>query len=166
MGFAKSKFHGDVGESFVLSFLESLGFEASKNSDLTTRSDYDIICKMGRKTCTIEVKFDKMAAKTNNVAIEVFNPKSNKESGINITKADLWFHLIPDGNNITCWFNKTSNIIDFISSNKPNRVVDFSGDGNATIYLYPIDDILNKILFRLENLSLTNAKKKIKEVLE
>lgn len=166
MGFHKSRIHGDTGENFVISLLKSVNIIAEKNSDLTTASKYDISCQMGRKKFTAEVKFDRMAEKTDNIAIEIFNPKSNKHSGINVTEADLWFHLIPDGNNITCWFNKTSVIQDFIEQNTPKKIVELAGDGNATILLYSMSDTLNKILFRLENLDTKQALKLIKEVLK
>lgn len=166
MGFHKSKTHGDTGENFVIALLQSLNISADKNSDLTIASKYDILCKMGHKKFTAEVKFDRMAEKTENIAIEIFNPKSNKHSGINITEADIWFHLIPDGSNITCWFNKTSTIQKFIEENKPKKTVELAGDGNATILLYSMNDTLDKILFRLENLESKQALKLLKEVLK
>jgi hypothetical protein len=166
LGFHKSRAHGDAGENFVISLLKSINITAEKNSDLTIASKYDIACQMGRKKFTGEVKFDRMAEKTDNIAIEIFNPKSNKHSGINITEADLWFHLIPDGDNITCWFNKTSAILKFIGEHAPKKTVELAGDQNATILLYSMNDTLDKVLFRLENLEPKQALKLVKEVLK
>lgn len=166
MGFRKSKRIGDEGESFLIRYLERLEIVAEKNLDLTNAHKYDIMCRMGRQFFTGEVKFDKMAVETGNIAIEVFNTRSQTASGITSTEADLWFHLVLDGNNITCWFNKTSVVLDFINNTRPKRVVERAGDGNAKILLYSIEDILGSVLLRLENLEIPKAKRLIKEVLK
>ena len=42
----------------------------------------------------VEVKNDLYAAKSGNIAIEVYNPHSNKKSGLSITKITLFYNAI------------------------------------------------------------------------
>ena len=106
-----------------------------------------------------------MSEKTSNVAIEVHNPKSDKPSGLYVTEADIWFHLIPDGNNITCWINSVSNLKKFVETIEPKKIIEVGGDQNSRMLLYQIDDILSHGLIRLENLNKKDAIKLIKDTL-
>lgn len=165
MGFTKSLRQGTFGETFVTEFLNSLSFSVERNSDLTNLSKYDIICKAGKISFTGEIKYDLMSSKTNNVAIEIHNPKSDKPSGLYATEADIWFHLIPDGSNTTCWINSVINLKKYIDENKPKKIIELGGDNNSKLLLYAFEDILDIGLLRIENLNKTQAKKIIKECL-
>jgi hypothetical protein len=60
-------------------------------------SDYDIMFmregENGKVKLTLEVKADLLAYKTGNMCVE-FETRANGASGINITKAMRWIHII------------------------------------------------------------------------
>ena len=84
----------EFGEYYEMKLLEHLDYDLSVKKDGNFK-DYDIeIYKDNIKT-TYEVKADRMAYNTNNIAIEY--ECFNKPSGISTTKADYWaiFEIIP-----------------------------------------------------------------------
>lgn len=133
--------YGKEAENFVKAVLESVGIECKLNTG-TQLSKYDLKCKLGGKWITIEVKYDMMAAKTGNWAIEYYNTRSKKPSGISVTEAILWAHVVLDGDNKTLWMIKTKNLKKFIDNNTPSRKLENVGDGNSAIYLYKEDNIM------------------------
>lgn len=121
-----------------------MGFQCETNNDHSKRSEYDLILvDIG----TIEIKNDLYAAKSGNVAIEYFNPKTNQPSGIDITTSDIWCHIIDD----KIYVVKTSILKEFIKTEKPKRIVEKAGDGNANLKLYKIEHIMT-ILTPIENI--------------
>ncbi len=111
-----------------------MGFKCEWNEDTKKRSDYDLIIV---DTATVEIKNDLYAGKSGNVAIEYHNPKSDKPSGINITKSDIWCHII-DGE---IFVVKTNTLKMFMECEKPLRTIKKAGDGNANLKLYTIEHI-------------------------
>src|SRR5690606_11840147 len=85
-----------------------------------------------------EVKNDVYSAKSGNVAIEVFNTRQNKASGLTCTKADLWFHVISN----VVYVTTVEELKKFTNEVKPLRTIGSGGDGNAMLMLYKIEDIL------------------------
>ena len=166
LGFVNSLRHGDRGEQFVISLLTDLNFSPEKDSDLTNPARHDILCRVAKKKVSIEVKYDIMSEKTGNIAIEVWNPKADKPSGLTASTSDLWFHLVPDGTNITCWIAKTSDLVRYTKEVTPKRVVEICGDNNSTILLYSNEVVLGTVLQRLENLERNKAIKLIKDLLK
>lgn len=154
MGFYKSNIYGVSGEKFVLGLLKKYGYNASINTVKENRSFYDIIVQISpRKQIFIECKFDIMCQQTGNLCFEYFNPKANKDSGINITKAQIWSHTILDEGNPTVWFTRTDVLKDFIKNTKPFKTIKKGGDGNASLYLYKHETILPVIFKQVENLA-------------
>jgi len=143
---------GNKGEQAVINFFTQNGIEAVKDEDKTKRYDHDILCKLGKTKFTCEVKFDAMAAKTGNVAIEHHNSKKDEPSGIEITKADIWIHLLKDDNNITIWATNVKTLKDFVKNNEPFKKTTKSGDNNANLMLYKLEAIL-PIFIQLDNIS-------------
>ena len=56
-------------------------------------SAFDLVSSSGNSA--IEIKLDRMAMKTNNVFVETKDILYNKPSGVSITKANLWLHVVP-----------------------------------------------------------------------
>lgn len=162
MSILRSFATGDRGEKKVISVLSSVGITAVKNEDKDTRADYDLMCEYEEKKFTAEVKYDVMSEKTGNVAFEYFNSKSNKPSGIYGTKADLWFHLLPDGSNIVVCVCKVKKIRDFCRDIAPLKNLKGVGDNNADIMLYTVDTVLEQLFDRLDNISNEQVLKIIK----
>jgi hypothetical protein len=128
---------GKSGELLVKGELEKQGFICELNTDKSIKSDFDL--EITKPKITIEVKNDLYATKSGNIAIEYYNPKSDKASGIAITKSDIWCHII-DGK---IFVIKTPTLKEFIKNNSPKKTIKKAGDGNASIYLYAIDDIID-----------------------
>ena len=91
---------------------------------------------------------DLHAKKSGNIAIEIYNPKAKKKSGISITKSDLWAHIAMG----EVWIAKTEAIKDYISNNEGKKIP-YAGDGNATILLYKARKIFNSCFSRIDNIS-------------
>jgi hypothetical protein len=109
---------------------------------------------------TTEVKYDVMASKTGNVAIEIRNTKQNKPSGIAGTRADLWCHTLED----EVWLGNVNEIRLYIAQNKPERTIKNAGDGNATVLLYKKDDI-RKVFVRIDKLNPLELREAIQDLL-
>ncbi len=84
------------------------------------------------------------------MAIEIENPVSGKLTGLNVTTADLWFTLIKDSENWTIFATRTEHLRDYVKKNVGRRI-ERVGDGNSTILLYPLDNILG-IFKRIDDL--------------
>lgn len=152
---------GREGEDKVIHILKSIGIESGYNDNKKTLKYWDIECSGKNQEFKVEVKNDLMAETTGNLAIEVCNPRSGKESGISVTKSDIWVHIIGQ----ELWACNTNKLKDFVSNNKPDREIKYAGDGNATIYLYEASKILEKMFTRLENLSKNELQTAIKKLL-
>lgn len=148
---------GDKGEQLVKQTLENLGFECEFNKDKKIRQDYDLLIK---PDITVEIKNDIYSKRSGNVAIEYFNSKSKKPSGIAATKAQFWCHIISEIPYI-CTVDSLKN---FIATEKPKRTLTNVGDGNADILLFSIEHIVT-ILTPLENFkSIWKQKKTQKKI--
>lgn len=127
---------GDKGEKQVSDELAELGYSVVLNDDESKRYDYDI--KITNIDKTAEVKNDVFSAQSGNIALEYFNSKINKPSGVTVTKADFWCHIIKG----KVYVATVQKLKEFIAQHKPKRTVKFAGDNNADIYLYSIQDAM------------------------
>ncbi len=100
---------------------------------------WDFKAKLQEKIFLAESKFDIRSAETGNIAIEFFNSKIGKPSGISSTISDVWFYLLPD---MTKWFASVLTIKQFLVDVKPLRTVYGGGDNNSDMVLYKKEDIL------------------------
>ena len=133
---------GNIAEQLLIQKLEEFNIQAFKNEDKSKRSYFDIFADIGGLNTTFEVKYDLMAAKTGNIAIEFFNSKSKKPSGIGITEADYWVHVLKIDNVNTIFICTVAELKEFIKSTKPKRIVYGGGDNNADILLFEIDRMI------------------------
>lgn len=162
MGFGRSNAVGKVGENCLIEHFTYCGYKCEL-VPFEQRSDYDIKVQISpRKTVTVEVKFDRMAQRTRNLAIEYYNPKSNCDSGLSSTKADLWCHVILDDNHKTLWITTVEQLKAFVLVNEPKKKVSAGGDSNADLYLYDDKFILSKVFHRLDTLDCKQTQKLIK----
>ena len=140
---------GKQGEDGFIKILKKGKLKASSNNDKKTRSHYDIKAELDGQEFTAEVKNDLYAAKSGNIAIEVFNPYSNKKSGLSITKSDLWVHIVDS----KYWVARTKELKSFVKKTPPFKTFDRAGDGNANIKLYRMDTILPEVFHRIDHLT-------------
>jgi len=150
MGFVSDKIKGENAEDSVGKIL-SHHWDVHKASDLKKGRFYDWDLSVeqketGYEVFTVEVKYDEMQAKTGNIAIEIYNSKSGKPSGLTATKANLWCHVLQD----STWITSVEKLKEFCEDTPPFKSFNSVGDGNASILLYKTEDIL-KIFERIDN---------------
>lgn len=147
---------GKEGEQLVIDKLTAAGFICKLAPERSI--EYDIHCCLEPKEFTIEVKFDLMASKTGNVAVEYWNSKSNKPSGVTATKANLWCHIIGDKEK-EIWITKTDELRSLIQTVPPLKIIQSGGNKNSDMMIYTkdafckkfkrIDQLTNIEVFRL-----------------
>lgn len=151
---------GKEGEKMALHQFTRCGATGGLNDDKETRYEYDIYFELNEKKWTVEVKYDQMANKTGNIAVETFNPKLGKTSGIARTKADLWMHILSESE---VYLARVEDLKKFISENEPDKIIDRGGDKNAKLYIYA-KKFITKIAFKnIATLSNKQLKKFLKE---
>jgi len=138
---------GGKAEALVCELFTQAGFDTVQ--DQAARSDWDVASEYGQGYIYTEVKFDEYENKSGNVAIEVFNPRLGKPSGITATKAFFWAHVLAGG---VIWVTPVSKLKTYLDNHAPGRIIDVGGDKNATLWLYPSDAILPDAFTRVDNL--------------
>lgn len=136
----KAMNEGNVGEAVVITLLTKLGVFAVKNDNYDLRYDYDLLCRYEDREFTIEVKWDKYAGRSRNLAVETHNTRSDKPSGIMVTCADLWVQIVGTEKDVN--IVNTQKLKNFIRDETPHRIIESGGDANARLYLYKFDHIL------------------------
>jgi hypothetical protein len=155
---------GTTGEKIVAKVMRDSDIECEKESDHEKRYDHDLNCKIGRKKFTVEVKYDAMAQKTGNIAIEHHNCKKDEPSGIARTTATIWAHVVLDQGFPTVWIANTKKLRVWIENNKPFKEIYAGGDDNACLWLYRDTDILYEAFHRIDNLDKEKATKLIRSL--
>ena len=144
--------HGKRGENLVKKTLE----QAFKVKLATKKNlHWDLEIQHNRKEYRFEVKNDVKSKNTGNLAIEYWNTKLNKASGIGATTADFWVVVLEledeNWNPVEqAWITKTEDLRNYIHEKPPVRDVK-GGDNNSAMKLYRKDDILS-IFKRMDNL--------------
>ena len=137
---------GKEGEQKVISLLNRDWLRAWLNESKEDRLYYDIIASNGLAEFTIEVKNDLYAIRSGNIAIEFFNTKQAKPSGLTATRADLWIQIV--GQEI--WCANVENLRKFVTSTPPFKIISNGGDSNAALYLYKKDVIFADVFKRVD----------------
>ena len=137
-------FHkGKLGESIVFDLLEKAGFSCVYNAEKNYK--YDILAYLNDDiSYKIEVKNDEYSLQSGNVAIENWNTKKDKKSGLTSTNADIWCHIIDKP-----YFTSVKRLKSFCKDNKPFKKVERGGDKNARLLIYKIEKI-KPIFYSLE----------------
>lgn len=153
MSFKDSLKAGKKGEQIVCEFLTSKNilFSLNTSNKLKELTGWDVKLTLNEEEITIEVKFDLMASKTGNMAIEFYNSKLCKPSGIAATRAKLWA-VVLNGEAFIC---SVARLKAFLKDNKPLKNISSGGDNNASLYIYKLKNILP--IFRLLNSDVTEA---------
>lgn len=117
------------------------GMGRCKSHDLTLDPDGDPV--------KIEVKYDRMAHKTGNHAVELYTKYKGSEtihpSGLSATESDVYvfgFEGLPG-----VYGMDTGKLKRLVEEKKYFRIVDHTGDGNATIALFKLDWFLQQCEF-------------------
>ena len=125
---------GRQGEELVCKMFIENTLECYYNKDKTKLSFFDLETVVDDRVLLLEVKNDKRAFDTGNLAIEVRNVLQDKPSGLTITKADIWVVIL--GKDV--YMTKTQDLKNFVENNKPMKTY----RSNVLIYIYPKTEIL------------------------
>ena len=139
---------GGQAEELVCKFLIAAGFPS--HVDKTAGSKWDIKSEYGRTYITTEVKYDEYEHHSGNIAIEVYNPHLGQPSGITVTKAFFWVHVLKHE---MIWITPVSKLKKYLDNTAPGRVIDVGGDKNATLWLYPSQKILPKVFTHVNTMT-------------
>lgn len=143
--FLKNLFEGKTTEEYVANTIASMVEECSigdgKLVDLYIHRN-----PLPKIKC--EVKHDVMSDRTGNIAIEFFNSKTNKASGLMATQCDIWFHVL--GSSKEIWFTSVSKLKDFCNSTKPFKIIYSGGDKNSDMMIFK-KEVLSEVFFKLSD---------------
>ena len=130
--FIQSNLIGQIAETKVCELISHLG-----NIEKNKCNKFDIKV-IGPIDFSLEVKYDNMANITNNIAVEFFNTKLAKPSGIETSHANFWVFYLNDSE---IYFVTLKELKQYVAQNKPYKTFTNAGDGNAAIHLYKKSDI-------------------------
>lgn len=100
--------------------------------------DYDVIITKDNKETTYEVKSDRLAYKTGNMAIEFKH--NNKPSGISITKAEYYAYFIVKPYNLfELYIIPVQVLKDKIKASEYKRITFTGSNVKTDIYVFGID---------------------------
>jgi Holliday junction resolvase-like predicted endonuclease len=165
MAFAKDRAIGQIGEDAAISVFNKLGIHVDKNTNKNRLSHYDLICTapyLYTTTFMVEVKNDVYSVISGNIAIEIGRAYGNQKSGLTITKANLWMHIV--GQDI--YITSISKLQQYIKQNKPKRIIESAGDGNAQIMLFEISKIIPSIFTAINGTDIEKEQQLIKSLLD
>ncbi len=166
MGIHRSFIIGNDGEAFITSLFLSADIECEKHTDKETRHEHDLTCKIGKKKFKCEIKYDLMAEKTSNLAIETHNCKKDTPSGIEATKADIWGVVLRDGENKVAYLASVKRLKEFCNSAIPLKKIVAGGDKNANLLIFKCDQILPEVFHRMETLNKEDLHKLVKKLIK
>lgn len=143
---------GRFGEVYTQKLLRNAGLPTKLNEDRSRERliEWDIESELGGRPFRIEVKFDQMEQKTGNVAVEFYNVKLGKPSGIDATVADLWVFVFQG---MSAFVARTADLRSFCKTVKPFRHIPCGGDNNAALMLYSRDVILPAVFHPMDDLN-------------
>lgn len=145
---------GRFGEAYIQKLLEKSHLSCEPNPERSNKAkmiEWDLKVNLNGRPVLIETKFDQMEAKTGNIAIEYYNTKQGKPSGIAATKSDLWAVVLQ--NPLTAWLANTQVLLHYFKTTKCLRDIACGGDDNAAMKLYARDSILEAVFHRIDDLS-------------
>jgi hypothetical protein len=123
---------GEEGQNLLIDRLAKAGYLCSLSPPRTI--GYDVICQLPPKTFTVEVKYDVMSTRTGNIAVEYWNSKQNKPSGITASTSNLWCYVI--GSEKEIWLTPTSKLRLFVQNEKPVKSIENGGNKNSNMLIY------------------------------
>ncbi len=140
--FLKSLNIGNIGEEKFIELMVKNNINCTKGDGRSA----DVILGCGR---IVEIKYDLFSARSGNIALEFFNSKLSKPSGITSTKSDFWVFVLPCN---SVFISKTGKLREFFDSGVSKlRDVFGAGDDNADLRLYKKCDILDVVFTRIDD---------------
>ena len=155
LSFLKSIAKGKIAENLSTELFTKHGFIVKENDARKKKKllSWDLKIQGHDFTFKAEVKYDIMAEKTRNIAIEYMNVESVTESGILATKADVWLTVLKEKKEHSVWLSSTSKLLYFFLTNKKCRDIPVGGDNNAAMKLWEKSLILDSVFARIDTVS-------------
>ncbi len=149
----KEKQQGDFAELYIKKIFEENEIPVELNNKKSRKEleQYDMSIEINGQKFFVEVKFDLMSSLTGNLAIEYFNCKLKKPSGLTSTKSHIWAIVL--NNPVTAWIVNTNILRNYITVNKPYKDIKRGGDNNSAMYLYKKDELLTKLFHNIDDLN-------------
>jgi hypothetical protein len=158
-------FHrGRRGEDEVEGILRPLGCGRNEEKKLKDKRGWDLKFTLDGRERFGEVKADRMEAKTQNIALEFFNPKKNEPSGLMATTSEFWFVVLDDPRSV--WVASVEKLRAYVAANPPVRTVERGGDGNSSMWLYPSSQILRACFREFTGAGPERAAQLLRELLD
>jgi len=145
---------GKIAEDRVAKLLQEISCTDIREVDKANRVFWDLMFTIDGAIHAAEIKNDIYALRSGNIAIELYNPKLGKESGLTSTKADLWVFVVGE----EVWASNTAMLRDYVAKNKPFRIIDSGGDNNALLYLYKKDALMPGLFKRIDDIDAASRK--------
>jgi hypothetical protein len=145
--FLRDRALGGQAQDLIVKMFNDAGFDS--HMDKSARSEWDVVTAYGQDVITTEVKFDAYEQSSGNIAIEVYNPRLGKPSGVTATRAFFWAHVLVGG---VVWLTPVTKLKDYVDKHAPCRIIDRGGDGNATLWLHPSKEILPSAFTRVDTM--------------
>jgi len=122
---------GKQGEELITMWFTDLGYKCVKSEDRS----HDLM--LGLHTpLYLEVKNDIYSRRSGNIAIEFFNDKQDKISGIAASISNLWCHIHYDREFTLISFCPTKKLRKFTEEIQPKKIITAGGDNNSSMKLY------------------------------
>lgn len=128
---------GNKYEDLIFNYYNNRKYICESTKDKKCFKDYDL--KVSKKDIikTIEVKADRLAYKTGNIAIEF--ECNNKESGINSTLSTHYYYFIIKPNGYDVYKILTKKIKKLIENKKYFRIVSGGDNYSSKMYLFKLE---------------------------
>lgn len=149
---------GKQGVTYLTKIFDSYGFTYKDAPVKCLEYDLNILTPL---QFTVEVKYDIYEQKSGNLAIEIWNSKQNKRSGLSATTANIWCHVLSSG----VYIANTILLREWVDNHSPLRIIDKGGDNNATLLLYNSEYILKEIFYQLDNLDIESGTQLIQRLI-
>jgi hypothetical protein len=137
---------GQSGEERVLALFSSFGFLCGRCDG----KSHDLWVEVNGERLTCEVKTERKFSVTGNIAVEHWNPRQNKPSGISASQSDLWVTVLAD----SIWMVPTLTLRQFVDNLRIGpgvRHLKRVGDGNADCWIIRGDLLLGPVYRELQS---------------
>lgn len=124
------------GESYEMELLKYIPYD-TYNKPQGKFKDYDLEIKLNDKSTFYEVKADRMAYKTGNIAIEY--ECFDKPSGIETTKADYYTYFVLNNNDYDLYIIPVRKIKSKIRKELYKRIVKGGDYQKSKLYLFDLN---------------------------
>jgi len=145
MPFCNDLVFGTKYEEIALN--EYIDYDKYERPPKEKRLYYDFLITKGETLLKYEIKADRMAFKTHNLCIELFN--NNKLSGLSSTEADYYIYFIINNNSVVRVYKIPTEVLKEIVK---NREIKSGGDNRKSKFVLLNIDIVKEYIITTKNI--------------